>query len=81
MMENDLNNKFYTISEINSLIHEIFNSSEFFHGISLKGEIANYKGPNKSGHFYFTLKDKTSQISAVIFKFDSFSIKDEFKRK
>lgn len=79
MMENDLNNKFYTISEINSLIHEIFNSSEFFHGISLKGEIANYKGPNKSGHFYFTLKDKTSQISAVIFKFDSFSIKDELK--
>ena len=79
MMENDLNNKFYTISEINSLIHEIFNSSEFFHWISLKGEIANYKGPNKSGHFYFTLKDKTSQISAVIFKLDSFSIKDEFK--
>ncbi len=71
--------KYYSVSEVNDIIHEIFINEHFFHNIAIRGEVSNYKGPNKSGHFYFTLKDNKSQISAVIFKFDSYNIKDQFK--
>ncbi|QTQ11955.1 exodeoxyribonuclease VII large subunit [Treponema parvum] len=35
--------------------------------IKLEGEISNYR-PSSSGHVYFTLKDASSQISAVMFR-------------
>jgi exodeoxyribonuclease VII large subunit len=35
--------------------------------VYLKGEVSNFKY-HASGHFYFTLKDEASQISAVMFK-------------
>lgn len=38
-----------------------------FQSIWVQGEISNFK-PHTSGHFYFSLKDDKSQISAVMFK-------------
>ena len=38
-----------------------------FSAIQVKGEVSNLK-EQTSGHFYFTLKDQTSQISAVLFR-------------
>ena len=76
-MEQKIN--YLSISEINELIKAIFDNSDFFKNIWLKGEISNYKGRNKSGHIYFTLKDEKSSINAVLFKFDSFSLEFEPK--
>jgi exodeoxyribonuclease VII large subunit len=45
-----------------------------FQGIWLTGEISNFRMP-QSGHFYFTLKDESAQIRAVMFRFASRSIK------
>ena len=38
-----------------------------FEEVWLEGEISNFRSPS-SGHYYFTLKDDTSQIRAVIFR-------------
>lgn len=53
------------IAEITSLIKEILEGS--FPRITLEGEISNVR-PSSTGHLYFTLKDETSAISAVMFK-------------
>lgn len=53
------------IAEITSIIKEILEGS--FPSIILEGEISNCR-PSSTGHLYFTLKDETSSISAVMFK-------------
>lgn len=63
--------KIFTVSEINNLLKEILEGS--FPQIVIEGEISNYR-PNSSGHLYFTLKDATSQISAVMFKSNAYSL-------
>lgn len=70
---------YYSISQINEYIKVLFDNTTTLKGIYLKGEISNYKGRNKSGHIYFTLKDEKSSISAVLFKFDSYHLNFEPK--
>ena len=41
---------------------------ESFGFVRLRGEISNYRGPHSSGHAYFSLKDETARIDAVIWK-------------
>jgi len=53
------------IAELTSFIKEILEGS--FPSIILEGEISNCR-PSSTGHLYFTLKDETSAISAVMFK-------------
>src|ERR1700757_214763 len=36
--------------------------------IWMEGEISNFRAHDSSGHLYFTLKDKESQIRAVMFR-------------
>ncbi|HEY7382622.1 MAG TPA: exodeoxyribonuclease VII large subunit [Beijerinckiaceae bacterium] len=36
--------------------------------VRLRGEISGYRGPHSSGHAYFSLKDETACIDAVIWK-------------
>lgn len=55
----------FTVSNLTSLIREILEGT--FSNITLEGEISNYR-PNASGHLYFTLKDESAQISAVMFR-------------
>lgn len=74
-----LDKKYYTVSEINEIIHELFNAIPEFKNVSIRGQITNYKGANRSGHYYFSLKDGNSTINAVIFKYDSFKISTNFK--
>lgn len=57
--------KTYSVSEISSLIKEILEGS--FTQIRIEGEISNCR-PSSTGHLYFTLKDESSMISAVMFK-------------
>lgn len=69
----------FSVFEINSLIKEIFDSSSIFKSLKVKGEISNWKGKNISGHIYFSLKDDKSTIKCVMFKYDTFSLKENFK--
>lgn len=57
--------KYYRISEITELVKGLLENS--FPDIRLEGEISNFR-PSSTGHLYFTLKDKSAMISAVMFK-------------
>jgi len=55
----------YTVSQLNAAIKSIL--EEQFPFVWIVGEISNFRIP-VSGHFYFTLKDDSAQINAVMFR-------------
>lgn len=69
-----MENKFITISALNSYIKSVIESDTNLYRVFVKGEVSNAK-TYSSGHTYFTLKDEKSQISAVIFAQSNISIK------
>lgn len=59
------NEKIYSVEQLNSHIRALIEGQ--LPVVWLKGEISNFK-PHTSGHFYFSVKDSKSQISAVMFR-------------
>ncbi len=56
-----------TVSQINRYISFRLKEDKNIQGIMVKGEISNFVEHFRSGHLYFTLKDKESAIKAVMF--------------
>jgi exodeoxyribonuclease VII large subunit len=56
-----------TISQLNNYISFKLKSDIKLKGIMVQGEISNFVNHYKSGHLYFTLKDESSLIKAVMF--------------
>ncbi|MDR0532593.1 MAG: exodeoxyribonuclease VII large subunit [Verrucomicrobiales bacterium] len=54
-----------TVSQLNSEIRDLLEGQ--IGTVSVRGEISNLRRQS-SGHIYFTLKDETSQIRAVLFR-------------
>lgn len=69
-------NQVFSVAQITSYIKEILEGA--FSTITVEGEISNWR-PSTSGHVYFTLKDNTAQLKAVMFKGSLYSLK--FKPK
>jgi len=63
----------YTVGEVNSYIHSVFEKDARLRRISVKGELSNVKY-HSSGHIYFTLKDDTSAIAGVMFSSNARSL-------
>ena len=61
-----MENNYITITELSRYLKGKFESDENLRKVYIKGEISNFKAHTR-GHFYFTLKDETSRISAVMF--------------
>ena len=59
------NKKIYTVSSLTSEIKAVLENSWDY--IWIKGEISTFRRPS-SGHWYFTLKDKSAVIKVVMFK-------------
>ena len=57
----------FTVSELNRYIALQLKGDAHLQGILLRGEISNFTCYRKSGHCYFTLKDETSSVKAVMF--------------
>lgn len=57
----------YTVGQVNTYIKQMFSQDFMLTNICIKGEISNVTY-HSSGHIYFTLKDKTGVISAIMFK-------------
>ena len=55
-----------TVSQINLYIKNMFVRDYSLQRLRVKGEISNCKY-HSSGHIYFTIKDKSSQLSCVMF--------------
>lgn len=69
-----MNDNYITITEINKYIKEIINEDLLLRKVYLRGEISNFKAHSR-GHYYFTLKDETSRIAAVMFSFNNKNLK------
>lgn len=59
-------NRVYSVSQLNSYLHRIFESDYTLRKIYIKGEVSNCKY-HSSGHVYFTLKDERSTLHCVMF--------------
>ena len=65
--------KYITISDLNRYIKAKFDIDSNLNTVYLKGEISNFKHHTR-GHFYFTLKDENSRLSAVMFNFNAMKV-------
>lgn len=69
-----MDNKYLTISQLNKYIKYVIDNDSNLSEVFLKGEISNFKAHTR-GHFYFTLKDETSRISAIMYASNTSKIK------
>lgn len=56
----------YSVGQVNTYIKNMFAQDFMLEKISVKGEVSNCKY-HSSGHIYFSLKDRTGTIGAVMF--------------
>ncbi|MBQ9157224.1 MAG: exodeoxyribonuclease VII large subunit [Eubacterium sp.] len=59
----------FSVSQINSYIHRIFDGDYALKHIDIKGEVSNCKY-HSSGHIYFSLKDARSSLRCIMFSSD-----------
>lgn len=60
-------NAVLSVSQINTYLKSIFDYDENLKNVYVVGEISNFTNHYRSGHFYFTLKDDSSALKAVMF--------------
>jgi len=70
--------KIYTVSQLNREVKSYLEGNDNFQELFLKGEMSgvNYY---KSGHLYFTLKDKKAQIKCAAFNYKYKRIAEDLK--
>ena len=61
-----MQNNYLTITQLSKYLKYKFDEDINLRKVYLKGEISNFKAHTR-GHYYFTLKDETSRINAVMF--------------
>ncbi len=73
-MEEEVKPRIYTVAQINGLIKSEVENNPYLSSIWISGEVYNLTY-HSSGHIYFTLKDDSSSISAVYFKYANKNLK------
>ena len=68
--------KIFSVSEVNRLVKKVLTDS--FDSVWIKGEISNFTKAS-SGHWYFTIKDNTSQVRCTMFRGKNNFVKWEVK--
>ena len=61
-----MNNKYLSVSAITRYLKAKFDQDDNLRVVFLKGEISNIKY-HTTGHIYFSIKDETSKINAIMF--------------
>lgn len=57
----------FTVSQANRYIKSLFDTDLGMQSIFISGEISNFSNHYKTGHMYFSLKDDSASIKAVMF--------------
>lgn len=60
--------KIWTVSELVGEISQVLQNQMDLQNCWISGELSNFKNHRASGHWYFTLKDESSSLKAVMFK-------------
>ena len=68
----------YSVGQVNAYIKNMFAQDFMLNRISVKGEVSNCKY-HTSGHIYFTIKDASGTISAIMFAGNRKGLKFEMK--
>ena len=55
-----------TVSDLSNAIKRAI--EDRFGFVRVRGEISGYRGPHSSGHAYFSLKDASARIDAVVWR-------------
>ena len=66
--------KYLSVSALTRYLKYKFDSDNNLRTVFLKGEISNFKSHTR-GHFYFSIKDDTSKINAIMFSSNASKIK------
>ena len=69
-----MEDKYISVTALTRYIKYKLDNDKNLQDIYLRGEISNFKAHTR-GHFYFTLKDETSRINAIMFKFNADKLK------
>ena len=69
-----MTNNYITIGALNKYLKNLFDNDKNLQEVYLKAEISNFKAHTR-GHLYFTLKDETSRINAVMFSYNVSKLK------
>ncbi|MDM7940977.1 MAG: exodeoxyribonuclease VII large subunit [Methanothrix sp.] len=64
---NHILTQIFTVTDLNERIRDRLENDPRLHDLWARGELSNYVY-HRSGHRYFTLKDRDSQISCVLFR-------------
>ena len=70
-----LTERIYTVSQITERLKDAVEEEFGYEYVWLSAEVSNFRGNYASGHWYFSLKDESAQISAVCFKWANQGIK------
>ena len=57
-----------SVSALNRYVKSVLESDAVLDGIGVRGEIQNFVQNQRSGHCYFSLKDETCSVRAVMFR-------------
>lgn len=57
-----------TVSQLNRYVKAVLEEDKKLRDLYVRGEISNYTRHFRSGHLYFSLRDATGSIKAVMFK-------------
>ena len=60
-----------SVSALNRYVKTLLDANDLLFDLALRGEIANFVQNARSGHCYFSLRDKTASVKAVMFRSDA----------
>lgn len=69
-----MEDKYLSVTALTRYIKYKLDNDKNLQEVYLKGEISNFKAHTR-GHYYFTIKDETSRINAIMFSFNASKIK------
>ncbi len=69
-----MNKEYLSVRELTRYIKYKIDNDVNLQEVYIKGEISNFKAHSK-GHFYFTIKDETSRINAIMFASSASKVK------
>ena len=69
-----MEDKYITVTQLNKYLRYKFENDSNLNIVYLKGEISNFKA-HSTGHLYFTIKDESSRVGAIMFSSSASKLK------